>query len=507
MTKIEVNGALTNAIKIGRGIRQGCPLSMALYAICSDPIARKIVNNKKIRPFTIGNEPIKLQQYADDVTCYLNNETDIRHIFEEFNSYERATGQKLNSAKTEILHINKPKASQKTNIGYDNHKHPTIKILGQYYGEDQIRITWHEKKMKINRILQNHLHRKLTWVGKRTILNTLATTQLIYNARIIPPPKEDQKEIEKTYFNFIWAPTKMEAISRKTMIAEKEEGGFAMPDIESRTKTCQLEKLAIIKNMQNPTEIWHKHAIYELGTKTKEINPKLYKNNEIHKDKTPANWIKILETSRGIAWSEEEWKEATHKEMYKAIKKAKENATPLFTKLGKKVRWKRVLQEKSFGHKTITNKEMITNYRVAREGYIFGEKRRQRNLLFDNHMKRLDLDCKFCDSKEDNTHHIIIDCKYTRKIFHNIGTALNINFHEDAIKFNAGNNKMEWIITSIIKRTILDQKIALDIDNRKIGDERLEKKIMRRIKNRLEILPLSVRQTITLTKVNEYLEN
>lgn len=39
--------------------------------------------------------------------------------------------------------------------------------------------------------------------------------------------------------------------------------------------------------MEEPTEVWHQHIIYEIGTKIKKINEKLYKNTEPHKRPTP----------------------------------------------------------------------------------------------------------------------------------------------------------------------------------------------------------------------------
>lgn len=84
-SKILVNGALTSEIPLERGIRQGCPLSMTLYAICIDPLARKIENDHNIEAFRLGRYRMKIQQYADDLTCYLTKEADIDKIFREKN--------------------------------------------------------------------------------------------------------------------------------------------------------------------------------------------------------------------------------------------------------------------------------------------------------------------------------------------------------------------------------------------------------------------------------------
>lgn len=62
-SKIIVNGTITDKIKIERGIRQGCPLSVILYAISCDPIARRIQQDKAIRGYHIGKIELKVQQY------------------------------------------------------------------------------------------------------------------------------------------------------------------------------------------------------------------------------------------------------------------------------------------------------------------------------------------------------------------------------------------------------------------------------------------------------------
>lgn len=113
----------------------------------------------------------------------------------------------------------------------------------------------------------------------------------------------------------------MEAISRKTLIAEKKRDGVEMPDVESKFKTCELEKIREIKKINKPKEIWHQYAKYEIGTKLKIINAELYNNAEPHKDQTPKNWMETIDLTNNLNLTNEEWEEASHKMLYKKVKK------------------------------------------------------------------------------------------------------------------------------------------------------------------------------------------
>ena len=87
------------------------------------------------------------------------------------------------------------------------------------------------------------------------------------------------------YFNFIWNPEKMESISRKTLIAEKERGGFEIPDVESKIKACELEKILELKknfDLKNP-----KHTYNSEYTFSKLNNPSLLYGVSVFKSYSP----------------------------------------------------------------------------------------------------------------------------------------------------------------------------------------------------------------------------
>ena len=69
------NGWSSAFFKLGRGIRQGCPLSPYLFILCAEILAETIRKNENIKDITINEQEIKISQYADDTTLILDRST------------------------------------------------------------------------------------------------------------------------------------------------------------------------------------------------------------------------------------------------------------------------------------------------------------------------------------------------------------------------------------------------------------------------------------------------
>ena len=65
-TAIKTNGHLTAPFHPTRGVRQGCPLSMILYALQADVLIRNIEQDKNIKGITVNKDETKVTAYADD---------------------------------------------------------------------------------------------------------------------------------------------------------------------------------------------------------------------------------------------------------------------------------------------------------------------------------------------------------------------------------------------------------------------------------------------------------
>ena len=74
------NGYTTAPFKIFRGVKQSDPLSPYLFIICLDILVSNIRLNKDIHGIMVGNEEIKLQIFADDMTAFLRDQRLIRHL-------------------------------------------------------------------------------------------------------------------------------------------------------------------------------------------------------------------------------------------------------------------------------------------------------------------------------------------------------------------------------------------------------------------------------------------
>ena len=79
--------------------------------------------------------------------------------------------------------------------------------------------------------LKQWQHRKLTLMGKITVIKTFALPKLIYPFSVLPnPPKQVINGLIKTMFKFIWD-DEPDKIKRKRLHQPYENGGLKLTDI------------------------------------------------------------------------------------------------------------------------------------------------------------------------------------------------------------------------------------------------------------------------------------
>ena len=68
-SSVYVNGYVSRAFPVTRSVRQGCGLSLLLYVLCAEPLARRLRLSPQIRGFTVPGRPEDLTASLQAVCC------------------------------------------------------------------------------------------------------------------------------------------------------------------------------------------------------------------------------------------------------------------------------------------------------------------------------------------------------------------------------------------------------------------------------------------------------
>jgi hypothetical protein len=100
LANIKVNGENLEAIPLKSGTRQGCSLSLSLFNIVLEVLARAIRQQKEIKGIQIGKEELKISLFADDMIIHLSHpKSSTREQLNLINNFSEAAGYKINSNK------------------------------------------------------------------------------------------------------------------------------------------------------------------------------------------------------------------------------------------------------------------------------------------------------------------------------------------------------------------------------------------------------------------------
>jgi len=102
---IQINGTLKGHIPIHCAVRQGCPLSMVLYALCLQPLLQTLEDRIPGIYFSGTARSSPVLAYADDITVLVTRPEDFDTIRQAVHTYEKATGAQLNTRKSKALSI------------------------------------------------------------------------------------------------------------------------------------------------------------------------------------------------------------------------------------------------------------------------------------------------------------------------------------------------------------------------------------------------------------------
>ena len=122
---------------MGRGVRQGCPLSGILFTIGVEILANAIRSTDDIKGIEIDDtNTIKLTQYADDTTVFFRDVQSLNNLFSLLARFENCSGLRINQCKLELSWLGSLRHRKDTLFSLRLREEP-IYALGVHFSYDE----------------------------------------------------------------------------------------------------------------------------------------------------------------------------------------------------------------------------------------------------------------------------------------------------------------------------------------------------------------------------------
>ena len=240
------NGIFSKFFFIGRGCRQGDPVSPYLFNLCVEIMGLMIRQNRNIKGIRIEKETICLLQYADDTVLFLDDsEKSLKSALDLLFQFSKFSGLKPNINKTKAIWIGSKIGSSEslcdsTDLNWTTQPFTILGITYTANLQDMEQINFDKRLEGIEREILQWSKRQISPLGKITVVKSILLSKLTHLFSVLPKPSiQWMKKLEQLLFKFIWN-KKPDKISRKTIQLDFENGGFRMTNLEIFIKSLKL---------------------------------------------------------------------------------------------------------------------------------------------------------------------------------------------------------------------------------------------------------------------------
>ena len=170
-------------------------------------------------------------------------------------TFASISGLKVSYDKTEALWIGSRKGSQtifpsEKPILWAEEKVYTLGVWFSTSVDKQLDANFMEKIIKLKSILNSWSVRRLTLLGKITIIKSLAVSQIVHLLSALSVPQGILQKMNLLLYEFLWG-SKSEKIKRTEMINEYDKGGLKMIDIHSFNASLKIKWVQSYLNTDN----------------------------------------------------------------------------------------------------------------------------------------------------------------------------------------------------------------------------------------------------------------
>ncbi|GAU27776.1 hypothetical protein TSUD_215870 [Trifolium subterraneum] len=241
---ILINGSPTEDFKVGRGLRQGDPLSPFLFLIVVEGLAgmmRRAVEIGRFKGFHVNdNLQFQMLQFADD-TILMGNSTweNLWSIKVLLRGFELVSGMRINFVKSNLYGVNVDANFLEAGSSFLSCRSDVIpfKFLGIPVGANpRRRETWKPVVEAMTNRLSTWSSRQLSFGGRITLINTVLASMPLYFFSFFKAPVCILKLLVRIQRNFLWGGGLVEKklcwIKWDQICLPKNRGGLGVKNLE-----------------------------------------------------------------------------------------------------------------------------------------------------------------------------------------------------------------------------------------------------------------------------------
>ncbi len=278
-TSIMINGVLSRAYQIFRGVRQGDPMSCLLFDLAIEPLSA-MIRQSEIKGFSIPrcNEALKAVLFADDTTVYLSSQDDFNSLQKVLDIWCSAAKAKFNISKTEIIPIGSAEfrkemaETYRVSGAWKNYPRgvhvaqegEAIRILGAFFGNG-IRQTdvWSLVLTKIVAMRQPLMQVMARWKaghatiqGKRHVVQMIVGGMTQYLTTVQRMPEPILRRLNKIIRGYLWDDRHNTLVGLSHLYLPVERGGLGLVDLEARNEAIDVMWLKTYLNFGEDRPLW-----------------------------------------------------------------------------------------------------------------------------------------------------------------------------------------------------------------------------------------------------------